>query len=318
MKAIVKAEDIMAAQTQVGKDKVHPILNGVHIEVVGKRASVVGVDGFRMVVAESEHEENEEGSVTLDLSSIKLKKRDYITIESADGDVATVSSLLESTSTQCRVIEGKFPDWRALLPESGKDEAIAVTHRGFNPSYMSDLGKAYRTWLGNSKANVCIEFMGEQGLMVLIKEIGDRSFFGLVMPLRESETALKQPKASKRSKASKGADDKLKASYDALCKDFNDATVKNHELEAEIDRLKGEMEELKAEHASKPEADELQSKIDALIAEHETIAIAGTTSCAVYFEPTIAKGSEEMEAIRAAGGKFGNHKKFGKCWYMPR
>lgn len=103
---------------------------------------------------------------------------------------------------------------------------------------------------------------------------------------------------------------KLKSDYESVCKDFNDATLKVRELEAELERLK-------SEDAAMPATNELQSKVDALIAEHEMIGIAGETSCAIYLSG-IEKNSPEMEAAKAAGAKFGNHKKYGKCWYMPR
>lgn len=63
--------------------------------------------------------------------------------------------------------------------------------------------------------------------------------------------------------------------------------------------------------------DEAQAKVDALIAEFSAIQVAGETTCAIYLSG-IEKDTPEMEAVKAAGGKWGNHKKFGKCWYVSK
>lgn len=67
----------------------------------------------------------------------------------------------------------------------------------------------------------------------------------------------------------------------------------------------------------KDESDEVTSKVDALIAKHEVVGVAGETSCAVYLNG-IEKGSEAMAAAKELGARFGNHKRYGKCWYFKK
>lgn len=102
--------------------------------------------------------------------------------------------------------------------------------------------------------------------------------------------------------------------YAEACDELRAATS----TEQGIEELRAEIAELRREVKAETATDEgLASRIDALIAEHESVSIAGETSCAVYLGG-IEKNSAAMSAAKEAGARFGNHKKYGKCWYFPK
>lgn len=107
--------------------------------------------------------------------------------------------------------------------------------------------------------------------------------------------------------------------YRELADEF--AKLTNHtepsveELKAEIAKLKSELEQTK--NINRVESNELTDKIDELITSYSSIRVAGETTCAIYLDG-IERYSEEMEAVKKLGAKFGKHKKYGKCWYFSK
>lgn len=333
MRAIINSNDIIAAMTATaGAKECRHILEGVHVQVSGNRATVVATDSYRMVVAESEHGDNEPGEVTLDLTGIKLKRNGLLTIEATE-DSASIT-VMGGVRYEPPIIDGNYPNWRQLMPEHDA-EAEPLTSIGFNPSYVNDMGKAYRAWSGNSKATIWFEFRGAMRPLCMSKRDGDRSFFGIVMPckMNGSDIVLKQPAAASKCEAKDDIKKQLRAASKenaVLAKQVEELTkqlegAKSTAVEAtpneDIAEAERRIEGLEAKlskivEATKKPAAETESKVDALIAECSGITIEGRTSCAVYLGG-IEKDSPEMEAAKAAGARFGNHKKFGKCWYMP-
>lgn len=364
MKAYINTNDILAVMTAVSKDKTRPILTGVHIEVENNRVTLIATDSYRMIVTEDKSPDNEDGEITVDLSSIKFKKNQKVYVES-DGEKTTLTMLAGNMKYEPQTIQGTYPNWKQLIP-SDDSYAEPTTYIGVNPDYVRDMGKAFRAWSNCTVATVWFEFEGTLKPMSMNKRDGERSFFGLIMPTRMSDGDLHlvQPSVSTGSKdelqrkireleaeiVQKDKDiemmgELVKNEHEAaekLAKQLKDAKdvkqhIKDHvkvvdatptedkELDEANERISSIETKLEAivkafESKSAPshEQTDINPKIDALIAEYSGIKIAGETSCAVYFEPTIKKDSPEMVAVKEAGGRWGNHRKFGKCWYMPR
>lgn len=341
METIVKTNDLLAAQIVVSKDKSRPILTGVNVRVELGHVEIAATDSYRLVVCESSQEDAVDGEVTLDLSGIKLPKNQNVKIVSND-ETATIE-LLDGSKFSPRIIGGNFPNYRQILP-SRDAEAKFLTSICFNAKYMNDLEKALHTWSGNNKLTNTIEFTGNSRPFYTRTELDNREFQAVLMPVRGKDASLKQPsdssctdkvselerelnevKFDKQCLEAEVKDkqeiiDKLKKVHDSAqdVVDSYDAVEKaSKELQAENERLRAELESLKAATPSEPTSDEVMEKVDALIAKHSGIKVAGSTTCAVYFEK-VRKNSKAERAIEAAGGRQGKHKKFGECWYMPR
>lgn len=331
MKAIIKSNDIIAANTAAaGKKEFRPILQGVHIKVEGNRAEVVATDSYRMVVASSEHKDNESGEVTIDVSSLKLKRNELLVIEHCESNEFYANvTVLGGAKTEVKVVQGNYPNYRQLMPDAGT-EATPTTHISLSVKYVTELGKAMTSWSTGKAPGLNFELQGPMKPIIATAKDGDRRFFGLVMPVRvsESDCVLGQPKEERADKGKRElekllreTESKLAAALESNAKLEKDAEQQEvasnglEEAEARIEKAEEKIEQI-AELVKATRAPELDAKVDALIAEHTAITVAGKTKCAVYLAG-IEKGSPEMEAAKAAGARFGNHKRFGKCWYMP-
>lgn len=86
-------------------------------------------------------------------------------------------------------IDGKYPDWRRVIPAVSDDDAI----RGFNADYIKGFGKAFSLRGADASSPH------------LIKIDGESDFLGVLMPMRvESPVVpawLAEPKPAERKKA---------------------------------------------------------------------------------------------------------------------
>lgn len=190
MTAIVKTNDILAAMTAVSKDETRRLLNGVCFEVIGKTATVVATDSYRLVATESFNDSNTDGVVILDLAGIKFKKNSTAIIE-FDGETAKIRTI-DGLVVNPPVIAGNYPKWRELLPKADA-VAEAVTAFSVNPKFFNDMSKAYRAWTGKTTEPLTTEFTGKAKMLYFNKRDEGREFFGIIMPVRCDSRSLKQP-----------------------------------------------------------------------------------------------------------------------------
>ena len=183
MKAVIRAAEVRAAQIFASKDETKPVLTGVNVEVRDGVASVVATDSYRLVAMESQNADNEDGSVTVDFSGLKLGKNDYLAVEHAEGgsDVR-VEVVGADTVLTVPAIEGKYPGWRCLLPK--EEDYEAVDSVSFVAKHVDDLAKAYKAWSGKGDLRVWLRFTGQDKMMVMSDESKDCRFHALVMPRR--------------------------------------------------------------------------------------------------------------------------------------
>ena len=119
------------------KSDVRYYLNGVLLEVTDKGRYYVATCGHKLVaIRESRQEDDIEGQYILPrdvILGIKIQKAGRNPVEYADLDVSGAKPKLDycGTGTVFSCIDGKFPDWRRVMPTKVSGEVAQ-----FNPDYL--------------------------------------------------------------------------------------------------------------------------------------------------------------------------------------
>lgn len=147
-------------------------LNGIHFECKGKSIIAVSTDGHRMSVARIGYEGEPFDSFTLPrdaLASLKAKSKIEIVIENV---VVIVND--DISSRRVPHVDGTYPDWRRVIPDSFTGEA-----GHFNPLYLADLVKVRKFFGLKNKTTINLLQNGDRAA---IDKITD-DFFVLIMPI---------------------------------------------------------------------------------------------------------------------------------------
>jgi len=146
----MKQADFIAALKMVShaaalKD-IRYYLNGVFLGWDGVLLSVVGTDGHRMAVAQLQYGETlleKPVCVTIPTAQVKLllaapKVVGDVELEFPEEYKAVIT--LAGQAFQIQGVEGKFPEWRRVGPESAQTSIgdTAVTSIGFNAVYVAE------------------------------------------------------------------------------------------------------------------------------------------------------------------------------------
>ena len=91
----------------------------------------------------------------------------------------TSVTITGATSTVTPLIDGKYPDWRRVLPKSTSGEPAQ-----YNTEYVADFGKIAQL-MGAKNPHVCINYNGNSPAIVT----GLSAAFGVLMPLRADDDA---------------------------------------------------------------------------------------------------------------------------------
>ena len=154
-------------------------LNGVCLELMGDSMILIGTDGHRMAWAtldddnsggalEGKHHGPQfiiEGAyIKLLLGMFKLSAYDqgHLDFEFTDGLVTITGRQGEM---RCKLIEGKFPDWRRVCKSGAKPEGALEI--GVNADYLADAAKACSTLCDNKYKGMKLVFHGANEAMLV-------------------------------------------------------------------------------------------------------------------------------------------------------
>lgn len=124
------------------RDDMRPVLTGVFVSAAGREMTMVATDSYRLAVKRTELENDLGGELEANIPARAL--RELSRILSAEGAEEAAIALLPnqavveagSITLTTRLIDGQFPNFRQLLPESyehdvrlPRDEFLAVARR---------------------------------------------------------------------------------------------------------------------------------------------------------------------------------------------
>lgn len=165
------------------KSDVRYYLNGVLLEVTDKGRYYVATCGHKLVaIRESRQEDDIEGQYILPrdvILGIKIQKAGRNPVEYADLDVSGAKPKLDycGTGTVFSCIDGKFPDWRRVMPTKVSGEVAQ-----FNPDYLVALRDCATATVGiNGYKGMFIAHNGNSGASLV--QCASADFIGLIMPL---------------------------------------------------------------------------------------------------------------------------------------
>ena len=135
----VNANLFAAAAVAMAKDDVRYYLNGVLIAPAEEGCFIVATDGHRMVVIKDDDGLCEEDTIITVPKNIftqcKQKKAD--SIEFKGNEVGELHNYNDTTLFRYEVIDGRFPNWRTVLPE---EKDLGGNDATFDAKYLQDIG----------------------------------------------------------------------------------------------------------------------------------------------------------------------------------
>lgn len=181
-----------------GKKDIRYYLNGIYVEFNKYNTVFVATDGHRLLSAaiynkETQHGKNTIGAIipneTID-SLLKVKSSvgaALISLEVQDNIVKKINIINDSIKLETLPINGKYPDFRRVFPESVSNE---VGHYDF--SYLNDFTKAAQYISGNKNAHAILSQNGDKAALVSL-DYPDCA--GVICPLRNTgELITDKPK----------------------------------------------------------------------------------------------------------------------------
>ncbi len=122
------AETIDRVARAASRDEVRPILTGVLVQVEGTRLTMVATDSYRLSVKHAELDQALPEPIEANVPARALRELARIVVQESPDDVA-ISLARNQAVFQAgsvilfsRLIEGQFPSWRQLIPESFEHE----------------------------------------------------------------------------------------------------------------------------------------------------------------------------------------------------
>ena len=191
--ATVQVKHIRAALLAASKQDVRYYLNGISVEPDLAGATLISTDGHRIHVVRVTISEG--GAASMDYSGApfivprdacevvckggKRMSESWVTI-SIDGPTMRLRRD-DGLSVECSAIDGKFPEWRRIIPTRSDEERGAAN---FNPQYIMDASKA-ASELGSRFAYPFIRHNGDGPALVSFEGIDN--FAAVIMPVRVSD-----------------------------------------------------------------------------------------------------------------------------------
>lgn len=129
----------VVAQVQVaaGRDDTLPALTGVRIEIEGERVTLAATDRYRLAVRELTWAPEQSGQSAVALVPARplldtaraLASADKVTVGLSPAGVGEAMVGFEGNGrrTTQRLLDGEFPKYRALLPETSSSTAVTAT-----------------------------------------------------------------------------------------------------------------------------------------------------------------------------------------------
>jgi len=174
------------------KADVRYYLNGVLVEVTDAGRFYVATDGHKLVtIRESRQEADPIGQWIIPrdvILNIKLQKAGRTVLEFAELETDGAKAKIDycGTGTVFSFVDGKFPDWRRVIPSKTSGEIAQ-----FNPDYLVAIRDCAAATVGIS---------GYSGLSLLhngsstsLYQANSPDFIGIIMPLRINKADVYSP-----------------------------------------------------------------------------------------------------------------------------
>ncbi len=110
------------------RDETRPVLTGIHVSASERELRMVATDSYRLSVKETPLEQPLPSGFEVNVPARALQELARVAAHSADGGLRVavqrnqIVFLLGRTVLSSRLIEGQFPNYRQLLPESFEHE----------------------------------------------------------------------------------------------------------------------------------------------------------------------------------------------------
>lgn len=181
----VSASLLRAALTFAGTRDVRYYLNGVLVEPMpdGNGVLLIATDGHRLAVLHDPAGNADGWAIVARHKLPTLRKADAGGLATFDGARGTYPG---GTSLPVEFIDGRFPDWRAVIPNV---TAESLAPGSFNAAYLGDLeavGKGY----GVPTPFAAIYACGDRSALV---RFGSLPALVVLMPCRDQESAPELP-----------------------------------------------------------------------------------------------------------------------------
>lgn len=177
MQFTVKTNELKALLITSSKKDIRAYLNGIYFESTDRGIVAVSTDGHRLLALQVLNDEGRQDlSVIIPREAIEkaVKTKAVSVIVTLDADRFTLDDGTQSIGGL--VCDGRFPDWRRVIPTSVSGEASS-----FQNEYLADFDKIARLLCGG---NCKVMQNGTSG--ALVRFATDQAV-GVVMPLRTQE-----------------------------------------------------------------------------------------------------------------------------------
>ena len=184
----INLQSLKAVSHLAAKKDTRYYLVGVLVEYTEWQTILVATNGHALAARRMETDNTGSGSFIIPLDTVdtilRIKTKDSsFTIDVGDDGKCTAS--LAGQSVLFAPVEGKFPDWRKVIPRGPFSGHAAQ----FQPQYLMSFQKAAEALArkGTSLANA---YNGNAAALVEVN--GDQDFVGVIMPYK-ADTPMSSP-----------------------------------------------------------------------------------------------------------------------------
>lgn len=192
MELQITIEQVKALLVIAPKSDTRYYLNGAMLEVKNGRAWLVATDGMRLLAINLTDGLRDlcDGQYILPrdlLAGAKAKKGASVTVvldEFESDTAARVRIIAGATETAARTLEGRFPNWRRVVPTH-----VSGAPAHYDPAYVGDFGTVAEL-LGGARISARIHCNGTDAAPV---DLGTDAALGLLMPVRADQLPYARP-----------------------------------------------------------------------------------------------------------------------------
>jgi DNA polymerase III subunit beta len=185
MKVTIQRDQLMAALCTAAKSDIRYYLNGVYLEATNMETRLTSTDGHTISLqrADAKDENEVDGVLRMilprDLCE-RVKKNKMLPVVWIDNDDDSNEWMLTDIGTRIsfKPVEGKFPDYRRIIPSQTSGEAAR-----FNPLLIGQFVKA-AVILGAGKKDYPDVRIAHNGTDSALVSIGRSDYLGVLAPLR--------------------------------------------------------------------------------------------------------------------------------------
>ena len=163
------------------KTEIRYYLCAVQFEVTDAGRFYVATDGHKLVtIRESRQDDDVNGEYLIPrdvILGIKMDKKYKVEMAEFQCDNGKASITYCGTETRFGLVDGKFPDWRRVIPSKVSGEIAQ-----FNPDYLVAIRDCAAATIGIGKCSGL--YLAHNGNSAGLYQSGDVNFIGVIMPLR--------------------------------------------------------------------------------------------------------------------------------------